>query len=422
MSDPIIKRDIYLDRIISRKHNGMIKVITGMRRCGKSYLLFNLFADHLREEGVDADHIIKIDLENRRNKELRDPDALLDYIDSLMKDKDMYYILLDEVQMVEEFEDVLNSYLKIPNADVYVTGSNAKFLATDIITEFRGRGDEIRIRPLSFSEYMTVVCDKNIEQRLMDYMTYGGLPQVALMDEAVQKEDYLKGLFRHTYLRDIKERYQLKTDDDLEELINVLASNIGGLTNPARLENTFKSVKHRIIASDTIKTYIDLLEDAFMLEKSMRYDIKGRKHIDSPYKYYFEDLGLRNARLNFRQTEFTHLMENLIYNELRQRGLSVDVGQVMTTVTDIDTGKRKRSYLEVDFVCNRGYKRYYIQSALAMPTTEKIEQELQSLKKINDGFKKFVIVGNMTPTYQTDDGITVISIFDFLMNDDILEM
>lgn len=422
MSDPIIKRDIYLDRIISRKHNGMIKVITGMRRCGKSYLLFNLFADHLREEGVHADHIIKIDLENRRNKELRDPDALLDYIDSLMKDKDMYYILLDEVQMVEEFEDVLNSYLKIPNADVYVTGSNAKFLATDIITEFRGRGDEIRIRPLSFSEYMTVVCDKNIEQRLMDYMTYGGLPQVALMDEAVQKEDYLKGLFRHTYLRDIKERYQLKTDDDLEELINVLASNIGGLTNPARLENTFKSVKHRIIASDTIKTYIDLLEDAFMLEKSMRYDIKGRKHIDSPYKYYFEDLGLRNARLNFRQTEFTHLMENLIYNELRQRGLSVDVGQVMTTVTDAETGKRKRSYLEVDFVCNRGYKRYYIQSALAMPTTEKIEQELQSLKKINDGFKKFVIVGNMTPTYQTDDGITVISIFDLLMNDDILEM
>lgn len=420
--DMEIKRDIYLDRIKNRRHNGMIKVITGMRRCGKSYLLFNLFADYLRGEGVADDHIIKIDLENRRNKDLRDPDALLNHIDALMKDKDMYYILLDEVQVVAEFEDVLNSYLKIPNADVYVTGSNAKFLATDIITEFRGRGDEIRIRPLCFSEYMTVGSDSGIEQRLMDYMTYGGLPQVALMKDAVQKEDYLKGLFRHTYLRDIRERYQLKDDDDLEELINVLASNIGGLTNPARLENTFKSVKHRIIASDTIKTYIDLLVDAFMLEKSMRYDIKGRRHIDSPYKYYFEDLGLRNARLNFRQTEFTHLLENLIYNELRLRGFSVDVGQVVTTVTDSDTGKRRRSYLEVDFVCNRGYRRYYIQSALAMPTAEKMEQELQSLKKIGDEFKKFVIVGSMTPKYQTEDGITVMSIYDFLMKRDILEL
>lgn len=417
----VINRNAYLDKILVRRHNGMIKVITGMRRCGKSYLLFNLFSDYLLNEGVPADHIIKIDLEDRRNKELRNPDNLLTHIDSLMKDSNMYYILLDEVQMVDEFEDVLNSYLKISNADVYVTGSNARFLATDIITEFRGRGDEVRVRPLSFREYMTVESDKDREQRLIDYMTYGGLPQVALMDDDIQKEDYLKSLFLRTYLRDIKERYQLKADGDLEELINVLASNIGGLTNPARLENTFRNVKHRELTSDTIKTYLDLLEDAFMLEKSMRYDIKGRKHIDSPYKYYFSDLGLRNARLNFRQTEFTHLMENLIYNELRLRGLSVDVGQVVTTVTDTETGKRKRSYLEVDFVCNRGYKRYYIQSALAMPTDDKMEQELNSLKKINDGFKKFVIVGNMTPTYQTDDGITIMSIYDFLLNENILE-
>lgn len=417
----VIKRDSYLDKILTRRHNGMIKVITGMRRCGKSYLLFNIFSEYLLNEGIPADHIIKIDLEDRRNKDLRNPDKLLTHLDSLMKDSDMYYILLDEVQMVDEFEDVLNSYLKISNADVYVTGSNARFLATDIITEFRGRGDEVRVRPLSFREYMTVESDKDKDQRLIDYMTYGGLPQVALMDDDVQKEDYLKSLFLRTYLRDIKDRYQLKADGDLEELINVLASNIGGLTNPARLENTFRSVKHRELTSDTIKTYLDLLEDAFMLEKSMRYDIKGRKHIDSPYKYYFSDLGLRNARLNFRQTEFTHLMENLIYNELRLRGMSVDVGQVVTTVTDTGTGKRKRSYLEVDFVCNRGYKRYYIQSALAMPTDDKLEQELNSLKKINDGFKKFVIVGNMTPTYQTDDGITIMSIYDFLLNENILE-
>lgn len=417
----VINRDLYLDKLLSRRHNGMIKVITGMRRCGKSYLLFNLFSEYLLNERVAPDHIIKIDLEDRRNKELRDPDALLNHLDSLRKDSDMYYILLDEVQMVDEFEDVLNSFLKVPNADVYVTGSNAKFLATDIITEFRGRGDEIRVRPLSFREYMTVESVKDREQRLIDYMTYGGLPQVALMDDDIQKEDYLKSLFLRTYLRDIKERYLLKNDGDLEELINVLASNIGGLTNPARLENTFRSVKHRELTSDTIKTYIDLLEDAFMLEKAMRYDIKGRKHIDSPYKYYFSDLGLRNARLNFRQTEFTHLLENLIYNELRRRGLSVDVGQVVTTVTDPNTGKRKRSYLEVDFVCNRGYRRYYIQSALAMPNNEKLKQELSSLKKINDGFKKFVIVGNVTPTYQTNDGITIMSIYDFLTDENILE-
>lgn len=417
----VINREIYLSKIIARRHNGMIKVITGMRRCGKSYLLFNLYADYLKIEGIKDDHIIKIDLENRRNKELRDPDALLKYLDSQMTDSDMYYILLDEVQMVNEFEDVLNSFLKVPNADVYVTGSNAKFLATDIITEFRGRGDEIRVRPLSFKEFMGVPSDSERDQRLVDYMTYGGLPQVALMTDSSQKEDYLKSLFLRTYLRDIKERYQLKTDADLEELINVLASNIGGLTNPKRLEDTFRSVKHRELSNDTIKNYIDILEDAFMLEKAMRYDIKGRKHIDSPYKYYFEDLGLRNARLNFRQTEFTHLLENLIYNELRMRGFSVDVGQVMTTFTDSETGKRKRSYLEVDFVCNRGYKRYYIQSALAMPTNEKMEQELNSLKKINDGFKKYVIVGYTSPTYQTEDGITIMSIYDFLLGDNLLD-
>lgn len=415
-----IKRNIHLNRIIARKGNGMIKVITGMRRCGKSYLLFTLFHNYLLEQGVDEQHIIKVDMEDRRNAALRNPDALLNYIDSRMTDSQQYYILLDEVQLVAEFEDVLNSYLKITNADVYVTGSNAKFLSKDVITEFRGRGDEIRITPLSFQEFMSAK-EGNREDLLNEYLTYGGLPQVVTMDEIERKVEYLKNLFTHTYIRDIKERYEIKKDDDLEELINLIASNIGSLTNPTKLENCFKSVKQSCLSKDTIKNYIDLMQDAFIIEKSIRFDIKGKKYIDTPSKYYFTDLGLRNARLNFRQTEFTHLLENAIYNELRLRGYSVDVGQI-PIFTIREDGKRQRSTLEVDFVCNLGYKRCYIQSAYALPTEDKMKQEFNSLLRIKDSFKKIVIVGTPTPTYQNEEGILTMNIYDFLMNPDSLNI
>lgn len=415
-----IKRNIHLNRIIARKGNGMIKVITGMRRCGKSYLLFTLFHNYLLEQGVDEQHIIKVDMEDRRNAALRNPDALLNYIDSRMTDSQQYYILLDEVQLVAEFEDVLNSYLKITNADVYVTGSNAKFLSKDVITEFRGRGDEIRITPLSFQEFMSAK-EGNREDLLNEYLTYGGLPQVVTMDEIERKVEYLKNLFTHTYIRDIKERYEIKKDDDLQELINLVASNIGSLTNPTKLENCFKSVKQSSLSKDTIKNYLDLMQDAFIIEKSIRFDIKGKKYIDTPSKYYFTDLGLRNARLNFRQTEFTHLLENAIYNELRLRGYSVDVGQIPFFTIGED-GKRQRSTLEVDFVCNLGYKRCYIQSAYALPTEEKMKQEFNSLLRIKDSFKKIVIVGTPTPTYQNEEGILTMNIYDFLMNPDSLNI
>lgn len=415
-----IKRNIHLRRVIDRMGNGMIKVITGMRRCGKSYLLFRLFDDYLLAQGVDEQHIIKVDLEDRRNAALRNPDALLQHIDAKMTDQQTYYILLDEVQLVDEFEDVLNSYLKVPNADVYVTGSNARFLSKDVITAFRGRGDEIHISPLSFQEFISVK-QGDREALLNEYLTYGGLPQVVAMTNEQQKVEYLNSLFTHTYIKDIKERYDIQKDDDLEELINLIASNIGCLTNPSRLENSFLSVKHSVLSKDAIKTYLDLLQDAFLIEKSVRYDIKGKRYIDTPCKYYFTDLGLRNARLNFRQTEFTHLLENAIYNELRLRGYSVDVGQV-SIMTSGEDGSRKRATLEVDFVCNQGYKRYYIQSAYALPTEEKMKQELNSLQKINDNFMKFVIVGTPTPTYMTDDGIVIMNIFDFLANPNSLSI
>lgn len=415
----IINRDIHLQKLIRSKHNGMIKVITGMRRCGKSYLLFNLFSDHLKSCGIDDAHIVKVDLEDRRNKELCDPDRLLEYIDSKLTDDDQYYVLLDEIQKVAEFEDVLNSYLKMKNVDVYVTGSNSKLLSKDVITEFRGRGHEIKIHPLSFREFMSVYQGGSREQALMDYMTYGGLPQTVTLETAEEKEDYLKALFASTYLRDIKERYKIVNDGDLEELVDVMASSIGGLVNPLKLQNTFKTVKQSNLSVDTIKRYLDIMQDAFLIEKSVRYDIKGRKYIDTPAKYYFEDLGLRNARLNFRQTEETHLMENLLYNELRQRGLSVDVGQVVYNYRD-DEGKSQRKTLEVDFVCNRGFKRYYIQSALDLPTPEKVEQEQNSLLRIGDNFQKMIIVGGMTPTHMNDNGIVIMNIYDFLLNEDSL--
>lgn len=413
-----IKRDKHLQRLIARKHNRMIKVITGVRRCGKSYLLFELFCKHLREQGIDERHIIKVDLEDRRNAPLRDPDALLHYIDSQFVDNGMHYVLLDEVQMVSEFEDVLNSFLKVGNADVYVTGSNARFLSKDVITEFRGRGDEVRIAPLSFSEFMSVR-QGNRDTLLNEYMTYGGLPQVVLSADEVAKAEQLKSLFTHTYLRDVKERYGIRKDSDLEELINVMASNIGTLTNPTRIENTFKTVKHSEVTKDTIKSYLDMLQDAFIISKAMRYDIKGRKYIGTPSKYYFEDVGLRNARLDFRQTEFTHLLENVVYNELRLRGFSVDVGQVETYYKG-DDGKRKHSIHEVDFVCNKGYRRCYLQTALAMPTEEKRDQEFNSLRNIDDNFQKFIVIGTPTPKYQDTNGITIMNVFDFLLDDDSL--
>lgn len=415
----VVNRDIYLQKLIRSKHNGMIKVITGVRRCGKSYLLFNLFCEHLQSTGVDDEHIIKVDLEDRRNKTICDPDKLLEYIDSRLTDDGQYYILLDEIQKVDEFEDVLNSYLKMQNVDVYVTGSNSKLLSKDIITEFRARGYEIKVRPLCFREFMSVYQGPSREQALLEYMIYGGLPQTLTMESAEEKEDYLKSLFTSTYIRDIKERYKIVNDADLEELIYVMASSIGGLTNPLKLQNTFKTVKQSSITFDTIKRYLDIMQDAFLIEKSVRYDIKGRKYIDTPAKYYFEDLGLRNARLNFRQIEETHLMENLLYNELRLRGLSVDVGQVVYNYKD-EEGKSQRKVLEVDFVCNRGGKRYYIQSALSLPTPEKVEQEQNSLLRIDDNFQKMIIVGGMTPTHINDNGIIIMNIYDFLLNENSL--
>lgn len=390
----------------------MIKVITGMRRCGKSYLLFTLFKNYLIKQGVKEDHIIGVNLENRLNKSLRDPDALLQYIDSRLASDGQYYVMLDEVQMVSEFEDVLNSFLSISNVDVFVTGSNAKFLSKDVITEFRGRGDEIHVRPLTFREVADFRDDYS-QDMIREYMLYGGLPQVVLENDVNKKVSYLEQQMEHTYLRDIKERYEVRQDSDLSELVDIMASCVGGLTNPPKIADTFKSVKHSSISVDTIRLYLEYMEDAFVLERVTRYDIKGRKYIDSPFKYYFEDLGLRNARLGFRQVEPTHMMENMLYNELRAIGMKVDVGQVFTEVK-IEDGSRQRKTLEIDFVCNRGYERVYIQSAYSMETEEKRDQELTSLRKLRDGFRRIVIVNGLQPTYMNEEGVYIINLMDFL--------
>ena len=411
-----IERPIYLQRLINRRHNGMIKIITGLRRSGKSYLLFTLFCQYLKEQGIDDSQIIKLDLENIYNERYRNPLPLLEYISQRVTDTREYFILIDEIQLLDRFEEVLNTLLKNPQLDVYVTGSNARFLSKDVVTTFRGRGDEIRIHPLSFSEYMSVKPDAPfLETHLNEYMLLGGLPQTVTMPTEQQKKSYLQQLFSNTYLIDIKERYGIRNDDDLEELIDVIASSIGSLTNPQKIANTFRSAKQSTITRDTVKTYLDYMQDAFLMERAVRYDIKGRKYIDTPAKYYFEDLGLRNVRLNFRQTEHTHLMENLIYNELRMRGYSVDVGQVIQN-TKNEKGISERKQLEVDFVCNRGQDRIYIQSAYALLSEEKTEQELRSLKQIKDSFLKVVIVGGMQPTFRNDDGILILNIFDFLLN------
>ena len=411
-----IERPIYLQRLIDRRQNGMIKIITGLRRSGKSYLLFTLFCQYLKEQGIDDSQIIMLDLENIYNERYRNPLSLLEYISQRVTDTQEYFILIDEIQLLDRFEEVLNTLLKNPQLDVYVTGSNARFLSKDVVTTFRGRGDEIRIHPLSFSEYMSVKPDAPfLETHLNEYMLLGGLPQTVTMPTEQQKKSYLQQLFSNTYLIDIKERYGIRNDDDLEELIDVIASSIGSLTNPQKIANTFRSAKQSTITRDTVKTYLDYMQDAFLMERAVRYDIKGRKYIDTPAKYYFEDLGLRNVRLNFRQTEHTHLMENLIYNELRMRGYSVDVGQVIQN-TKNEKGISERKQLEVDFVCNRGQDRIYIQSAYALPSEEKTEQELRSLKQIKDSFQKVVIVGGMQPTFRNDDGILILNIFDFLLN------
>ena len=415
-----IKRDLYLNRLIRSMHNGMIKVVTGIRRCGKSYLLFNLFSDYLKAQGVDDEHIIKIDLEDRRNKKLRNPDALLEHIDARIAKEGMHYVMLDEVQWVDEFEDVLNSYLKIPNVDVYVTGSNSKFLSSDVITEFRGRGDEIKVASLSFSEFFSVF-EGSREEAMEEYMTFGGLPMIATMRGNEEKMTYLQTLFKKTYITDILERYKIKNEEEMEELINILSSSIGGLVNPNKLVNTFKSVKNVSISPNTISFYLEILQEVFMVEKSIRYDIKGKKYIDTPAKYYFADLGLRNARLNFRQYEVTHLLENLIYNELRTRGLMVDVGVVVVNTKD-EEGKSQRKQLEVDFVCNEGSKRCYIQSALRLPNEEKREQELRSLMNISDSFQKFVITEDPVKRYQDENGVVFMNIYEFLLDRESLKV
>ena len=413
-----IERNIYLNRVIESRHNNMIKIITGVRRSGKSYLLFNLFSDWLKENGVSDDHILKIDLENRRYRDLRDPDALLKHIDSQMNDNKMYYILIDEIQLVPEFEDVLNSYLKIENADVYVTGSNARFLSKDVITTFRGRGEEIKVYPLSFREYLSAA-DSPVELAFEEYMTYGGMPQIVEYPSAERKIEYLKALFAETYLTDIKERYQVRNDEELEILIDIISSSIGGLTNPRKLANTFESEKHVKLSDKTVKAYLDYICDSFLVEKAQRYDVKGKKYIDTPYKYYFVDLGLRNARLNFRQLEKTHMMENVIYNELRVRGFNVDVGVVPVVIRDKE-GKQKRVTYEIDFVCNKGNQRYYIQSAYRLDSEEKIRQEENSLRNVDDSFKKIIIVGNPILVERDNAGITTMSIYDFLLKENSL--
>ena len=415
-----IRRDKYLNDLINRMHNGMIKVVTGIRRCGKSYLVFNIFMSYLREQGVPESHIIAIELDQRKNRKYRDPDVILEYIESRITDDEQYYILLDEVQMLQEFEEVLNTLLHVRNADIYVTGSNSKFLSKDVITEFRGRGDEVHIYPLTFGEFMQVY-EGDIYHGWAEYVVYGGLPLTVIMKTEEQKIGYLTRLFEETYLKDIIERHHIEKTQELEDLINILASAVGSLTNPPKIAATFKSSMQSSISMNTIRQYIECLEDAFIISKANRYNVKGRKYIGTPLKYYFEDIGLRNARLGFRQIEETHLMENIIYNELRSRGYSVDVGIVEKRGIN-EEGKDVKKQLEIDFIANLGSKRYYIQSAFHMPTEEKCRQEKASLLTVKDSFKKIVIVKDVVSVTRDEYGITTMSIYDFLLKENSLEL
>lgn len=412
MGNSVIARPAYLNQLIRKQHNGMIKVITGLRRSGKTYLLFELFDSYLKKQGIPQDHIIKLALDNRANIEFRNPDKLYRFVRQSVKDENMYYVLLDEVQMVPEFEDVLNSFLHIQNVDAYVTGSNAKFLSKDIITEFRGRGDQIHLYPLSFAEFMEQY-KGDIRNGWSLFTMFGGLPKVVLTENENDKANYLKTVIAETYIKDITERNKVLHPEELGELLNYLASGIGGLTNPKKLSDTFKSVKNKSLHQDTISKYLSYFEDSFLVSKSLRYDVKGKKYISTPSKYYFTDLGLRNAQLDFRQYEETHIMENVIYNELCIRGFSVDVGVVEQTVYGEDK-KRSQKHLEVDFVCNLASRRVYIQSALAMPDREKELQEQNSLVKIKDAFAK-VIITKDSPTHYNEDGILILNLFDFML-------
>lgn len=409
----IIDRNKYLSRLLDSRLNGLVKIVTGIRRSGKSFLLFNIFKQRLLIEGVDAGHIIEMQFDNFANKRYRVPEVFYNYVKERIKDGRVYYIILDEVQLLGDFEDVLNGLMHIENVDIYVTGSNARFLSKDIVTEFRGRGLQIHISPLSFAELMTFY-NGSKEDALEHYLRYGGLPQVALQPNDEYRSTVLKDLLKETYIIDILERNRVKNSAELEELLAMLASGIGGLTNPQKLSNTFKTVKNVSIGAPTLKSYIDYFCDAFLVEQVNRYDVKGKRYIGTPLKYYFSDLGLRNALLNFRQVEKTHLMENLIYNELRGRGYNVDVGVVPYNGKNAQ-GVSFRKQLEVDFVCNKGSQRLYVQSALALPTQEKIDQETKSLRRINDGFQKMVVVGDHTIGSHDESGILFINIYDFLM-------
>lgn len=414
-----IKRDQYLNALINRMHNGMIKVITGIRRAGKSYILFNIFQNYLLSIGVNPSQIITIEFDRYENKKYRNPDFVLEYIHSCLRNEEQYYLLMDEVQLLPDFEEVLNSLLHYQNLDVYVTGSNSKFLSKDIITQFRGRGDEIHVWPLTFKEFMQVY-DGDVYNGWAEYVVYGGLPLTVSMKTEEQKVQYLTNLFKETYLKDIIERYHIDKVQEMDDLLNILASSIGSLTNPPRIEATFKSLIHSNISMNTIRQYIEYLEDAFIINKAYRYNVKGRKYIGTPLKYYFEDVGLRNARLGFRQVEQTHLMENIIYNELRSRGYSVDVGVVEKREVD-SNGKEKKKQLEIDFIANLGSKRYYIQSAYSMPTEEKRIQEKASLISVKDSFKKIILVKDVVKVSRDEDGIMMMNIYDFLLNKDSLD-
>ena len=416
----IIKRDFYLNQIIDRKHNGLIKIISGIRRCGKSFLLFELFKQHLLDNGVNEAHIITTALDGYKQEQFRNPDVYYEYITSQIKDEDMYYILLDEVQLMDKFESVLNGLMRIKNLDIYVTGSNSKFLSSDVVTEFRGRGDEIKVYPLSFSEFYSTK-ETDFETAWNEYLTFGGMPLILSYNKTEDKVKYLQNLFKETYLKDIIERNKIKNTEELEELFKIVASGIGCLTNPKRLENSFQSLKQVNLSAPAIKQYLDYLENAFIINKVIRYDIKGKKYINTPYKYYFTDTGLRNACLSFRQNEETHLMENVIYNELHRRGFSIDVGNV-EIIDKASDNTYVRKNTEVDFVANLGSRRYYIQSALEMPTEEKKAQEEKSLLGIKDAFKKIVIVKNSVIPYQDENGITIIGLKDFLLNSNSLEL
>ena len=413
-----IKRNRYLNTLISKKHNGLIKVITGMRRCGKSYLLFTLFKEHLLSDGIDENHIIEIAFDAFENKKYRDPDVLYPYLKKQIKDDAMYYVLLDEVQLLGEFESILNSLIRMKNVDVYVTGSNARFLSKDVITEFRGRGDEVHMYPLSFAEFMSVYPGTK-QDGWNEYMLYGGIPPVLEFTTPDQKIAFLKSLFEETYISDIVGRHNIRNKAELEELLNILSSAIGSLTNPQKLSATFQTVKKKKISNSTIKRYIDYLCDSFLIDSAIRYDVKGKKYIDTPVKYYFTDMGLRNARLNFRQIEETHSMENIIFNELKMRGFNVDVGVIMQYETN-EKGSNIRKQLEIDFVCNQGSKRYYIQSAYAIPDQAKMEQEQRSLMLTGDFFKRMIITKDTPAPYYNESGVLIMSVYDFLLNENSL--